>query len=281
LLSEKIITLPMTTKTPGSMVDVRKVSRLVVYRSFLIPLGDIMLDLSNEPDLGYVFYPYKTIDHPGHPRLDVIISRKPTYRHFDPERVNFPVVSQTEDFVKHVVIRHPWTLKKRYRVCAGRIVLTDLQGKRIEAFSFGGDLQIVSDAEHTICVLQSRAPIFSLHALHDLPTWITVESEIILARQRAHWDPKHPHEFQTHLATLDPLLLYASCLQTIQDKHCDLYLEEEELDHQGLHFVQTEIHRLQENEEWPLLVPTPDQLFRLTPKQANISTVVDTNSTQN
>ena len=50
-----------------------------------------MLDLSHEPDLGYIFYPYETPDHPGHPRLDIIIHEKPTNRHFDPQKVQYKV----------------------------------------------------------------------------------------------------------------------------------------------------------------------------------------------
>jgi hypothetical protein len=141
--------------------------------------------------------------------------------------------------------------------------LSDRTGKRVEAFSFGGDLQILSDDEHTVCALKSTAPIFSLFKIHDLPMWITAEVEIILARQKAHWDPMHPHDFEEHVAMLDPFLLYACCLKFIQDRRCNLYLEEEKLDHQGEQFIESEIQRLKGNGQWPLLLPMPDELFRL------------------
>ena len=176
-----------------------------------------MLDLSHEPDLGYIFYPYKTPEHPGHPRLDVIIPAAPTYRHFDPQKVEFHVASATGD-IEHISIHHPWTMEKRYRVCACRIFLTDRKAKRVDAFSFGGDLQILSDEDHTVCALVSPAPIFPLFTTHDLPMWIVAEFEILLAQQEAHWDPQHPHDFERHLAAVDPFLLYASCLQALQNK---------------------------------------------------------------
>ncbi len=220
------------------------------------------LDLSHEPDLGYAFYPYETMpDHPGHPRMDVIIPKTPTYRHFDPQKVQFQIVSHAGD-IGRISICYPWTMAKRYRVCAGRIILCDRKSKQVEAFSFGGDLQILSDAVHTVCALQSSAPIFPLYTPHDLPMWISAESEILLARQKAHWDPLHPHEFEAHLAALDPLLLYASCLQALHDRVCHAYSDAEELEHQGTHFVQTEIQRLKKDGAWPLLLPTLDQLFR-------------------
>ena len=53
-----------------------------------------MSDISQEPDLGYIFYPYDAFEHPGHPRLDVTIQEKPTYRHFDPVEASFLVVSR-------------------------------------------------------------------------------------------------------------------------------------------------------------------------------------------
>lgn len=222
-----------------------------------------MLDLAKEPDLGYVYYAYESIEHPGHPRMDVIMRKTPTYRHFDPTRACFLVVSHKAGRLEQIHIEHPWTMGKRYRVCAGRIYLSDRTGKRVEAFSFGGDLQILSDKEKTVCALMSSAPIFALCTTHDLPMWITAEVEIILARQKAHWDPRHPHGFEEHLAMVDPFLLYASCLQTIQDRPCNCYLDEEELDHQGEQFVQAEIQRLKENDKWPSPLPPPDQLFRL------------------
>lgn len=93
--------------------------------------------------------------------------------------------------------------------------------------------------------------------------WITAEIEIILARQKAHWDPRHPHDFEAHLAAQDPFLLYASCLQAIEDRADHSYLEEDELVHQGEHFVRSEIQRLKDNDAWPSPLPTPDDLFQL------------------
>jgi len=219
-----------------------------------------MLGLSHEPDLGYLFHSHETLDHPGHPRLDVIIPATPTYEHFDPQKAQFYIVSPEGD-IEHLSIHHPWTMEKRYRVCAGRIVLTDRKAKRVEAFSFGGDLQILSDEDHTVCALVSAVPIFPLFTTHDLSMWIVAEFEILLAQQKAHLDPQHPHDFQTHLAAVDPFLLYASCLQALQDKANHIHTGAVEFDRQGAQFVQTEVKRLQEKGEWPLLVPALDDLF--------------------
>ena len=219
-----------------------------------------MLDLSHEPDLGYIFYPYQTLDHPGHPRLDVIISAEPTYHHYDPQKIHLPIVSSTGD-IGHISVYHPWTLQKKYRVCAGRINLIDRKGKQVEAFSFGGDLQILPDKDHTVCALVSDAPIFPLFTTLDLPMWIVGECEILLARQKADWDPQHPHDFEAHLAAVEPFVLYAACLQALQDKIDHIHTGAEELDRHGAHFVQAEIKRLREIKEWPPLQPAIGRLF--------------------
>lgn len=220
-----------------------------------------MLDLSHEPDLGYIFYPYEVKNHPGHPRLDIVLQEIPTERHFDPQQAHFKGIS-SNGCIEQITIHHPWPLAARYRVCAGRIILKDRRGKLVEAFSFGGDLQIRSDIGCTVCGLISTAPIFPLFTTHDLPMWITAEVEVILARQNAHWDPRHPYDYEAHLARMDPFLLYASSLQTLQDQAAaHTYLEVGELDHQGEHFVRAEIQRLKEKGVWPERLPTPDQLF--------------------
>lgn len=219
-----------------------------------------MLDLKHEPDLGYIFYPHKTPDHPGHPRLDVIIPAAPTYRHFDPQKVQFQVTSVT-DGIEHLKIHHPWTMGKSYRVCAGRVFLTDRKGKRVEAFSFGGELQIASETDKTVCALVSEAPIFALFTTHDLPMWFVAEVEALLARQKAHWEPQHPHSYETHLAAVEPFPLYVACLHALQARVAHLPDGADELDHFGQRFVRAEIKRLQDEGAWPLLPPTLAQLF--------------------
>jgi hypothetical protein len=218
-----------------------------------------VIDLADEPDLGYYFHPSDTADHPGHPRLDIIIKATPTERHFDPQKVRLFVSARHG--IKQLVVHHPWTLKTEHRVSPGLIVITDRKGKRVEAYSFGGDLVIVSDKDQTVCALTSPAPIFPLFTTHDLPMWLVCEFEILLAEQEADWDPRHPHDFEDHAAAVDPFLLYASCLQALRDKGANLQAEISGLDHQGYQFVKTEIERLQREGKWPLLLPTLDQLL--------------------
>ena len=216
-----------------------------------------MLDVSHEPDLGFIFYPSEIPHYPGHPRLDVILTEHPTERHFDPTKVQYQIASP-QNRIEHLTIHHPWTSGNKYRVCAGRIFIADRIGKRVEAFTFGGELQVFSDQQHTICALISSAPILDLCAAHNLPMWLTAEVEILLAEQKAHGSSHHDDEVDLHLASLDPLLLYASCLQALHDKS---WPARDEASVEGPHFVQAEIQRLQQSGEWPLLVPALPQLL--------------------
>ena len=218
-----------------------------------------MLDLSHEPDLGYVFYPYEVPGHPGYGRFDAIIPIQPTYRHFDPVTAQFPIIASGGS-LEHLRVHHPWTLGKRYKACAGRAVLTDRVGKHVEAFTFGGDLQILSTAAQTVCALQSPAPIFALAPAPDLALWLASEAEIVLARQRAR---RESHGFAACLAQMDPLLLYARCLQDAQQDLASGARAANGAARQAAHFVPHEIARLQAAGDWPAVLPSSDELFEL------------------
>ncbi|MEZ4591286.1 MAG: hypothetical protein R3D55_09090 [Chloroflexota bacterium] len=216
-----------------------------------------MLDLTHEPDLGYIFYPSEFSHYPGHPRLDVILTTEPTERHFDPSKVQFQVIS-AQNHLEHLTIHHPWTGGARFRVCAGRIFITDRINKKVEAFTFGGNLQILAESDHTVCALTSPAPIFDLTVTHNLPMWLTAEVEILLAQQKAHWQPHHHDLFDAHLAQIEPFVLYTSCLQALYDKK---FPAGEEAYGEGTHFIQAEIKRLKNAGTWPLQLPSLTQLF--------------------
>ena len=213
-----------------------------------------------EPELGYFFYPPPVPGHPGHPQMDVTLAATPSYEHFDPVRASYAVAARAGG-VETLIVSHPWSQRRRYRVCAGRINLVDRQGKAVEAFSLGGDLDISAQGDWTLCALSSAAPIFFLFSAFDLAMWLTAEFEILLAQQKAHWDPVHPHSFEEHLAVAEPLQLYCCCLQALQNKARDIHCGSEELDQAGRHFLREEIDRLKRLDLWPEVVCPVEWLF--------------------
>lgn len=212
-----------------------------------------MINQLNEPNLGYDFHPGTAVRFPGHPQLDITLWEVPTQRHFDPEQVQFEITGGGRP--EKLTITHPWTGPRQFRVCAGRIYIDDRKHKRVEAFSFGGKLEITSKQELTICRLSSTAPIFDMVELDSLSTTIATEAEVLLAERRADWDPKHPHTFEQHLATAVPLELYACCLIALHEKYAPHLEHHDHLYHQLIHFVTHEIKFLQESGQWPPIVP--------------------------
>jgi hypothetical protein len=216
--------------------------------------------LSNEPDLGYDFHPGTAGRYPGHPQLDIFLREKPTLRHFDPRRVQLEV-SPGNGRVETLIITHPWTGQGQYRVCAGRIYIDDRKRKRIEAFSCGGQLEISAQHDVTVCQLTSTTPIFDLTDSDSLSTAIASEIEVLLAERRADWDPKHPHTFEQHLATVVPLELYARCLVALHERFAPYLDHHDHLYHQLVHFVIAERTFLQETGQWPPILPSLTELL--------------------
>ncbi len=219
-----------------------------------------MIDMAREPDLGYYFYPPETPGHPGHPRLDVIIPAEPTHRHFDPQLVRFPVVSQF-DRIGRLTVRHPWTSEKNHQACLGHITISDRTNKQVEAYSLGGILEIVSDESRTVCALASPAPILPLLTAHSLSVWLMEELEALLARRRAYWSIRQPSEFEARLAAVEPFTLYACCLEALNERLNETPFTAEGLEHQGQHFLHEEIQRLKQSDKWPSHEPKLEELL--------------------
>jgi hypothetical protein len=166
----------------------------------------------NLHELGYYFHPMRRIGDPGYPQLDVNVVAAPTHHHYDTRQATFPV--SAFGGVQRLDVRHPWHAS-RYHVCPGTIVLTDFVDKRVEAFSFGGDMQTVESADHTLCMLTSTAPIIHLVDDEFPATILGEEFEALLARRHAA-HAGHEDDFDARLIKADPLRLYIACLIALQ-----------------------------------------------------------------
>jgi hypothetical protein len=164
--------------------------------------------------LGYCFHPPADPHELGHPQLDVVLRATPTGEHFDPEALTCLVATTTGSTRLH--IGHPWTQDTTYRVCAGEIAIEDARHEQVKAFTFGGTLQIDTDARRTVCRLASPAPLLqhSKQAL-SLDEHFIEEVAILFAQRRAVQDDD---DFERRLAAADPLLLYRACLKTLHEK---------------------------------------------------------------
>jgi hypothetical protein len=173
--------------------------------------------MSSDPfPFGYHFEPPAPPDHPGHRRLTVVLRPHPTERHYDPELAEWPIVTLLGE-LDRLAVFHPWPMSGEYRAAPGRVVLTDRKRKVVEAFTFGGTLQLEASAGLVVARLESPAPILPLLPPHDVAELLADEVEILIARRRAHWDEaRQPYALDEHLARVDPLSLFQACLVELQ-----------------------------------------------------------------
>jgi len=177
-----------------------------------------------EYNLGYRFYPKLYPHSAGYPRLDITIVKIPSERHFDPDEVQLLVFSSADGHrlqrIEHLKVFHPWPYQSSYQVAPGMIMISDRKDKKVEAFSFGGILQINVGDENTRCVIESDAPIIEINLVNRTVMELVEEVEIILAKRRAIWahDEK---KFEALLAKIPPLQLYTTCIEEliVQLKH--------------------------------------------------------------
>ncbi len=203
-------------------------------------------------DLGYVFYPREYPHAPGHPRLDITIRKAPTGRHFDPVAVHLLIRSRPHipsGGVETISIHHPWPYESQFQACAGRIIIDDRFDKKVEAFTFGGNLSVLTQESETSCVLESPAPILELISTSSIAIALAEETEILLAERRAEWLPDI-EAYEQRLTNVSPHDLYTTCLETLRQKHEHVQHLTEET-HQLIRFIEDEIRALKEQKLWP------------------------------
>lgn len=213
-------------------------------------------NLAEQKHLGYVLHPPRRPSEPGYSRLDALLLPQPSGQHFDPYFLRLWVATgdgkqADRQGISHQTIEHPWNGEERLRVCAGQVDLVDRYGKQLDAFTFGGELRIDAADEHTGVALLSPAPILLMHDLRadsgngPVATLLAQETEILLAQRRAFWEAT-PEEFEQRLARVEPLKLYLTCLQAIQQRFTRLPSASENMIQQFRHMLRLEIRAVQE-----------------------------------
>ena len=192
-------------------------------------------------------------EYPDHYRLDIILRPTPTNMHFDPKRVFFMV--SDDEKIEHLTISYKGLHQNKYQVVAGPVRIQDRKGKVVFAFTFGGELQIEVEEQEKICTLISPAPIFQF--VRPTIIWFIEEVEIILAERFAKWESE-PHEFETRLSKVEPLTLYAACLESLIEKFRHSL---QEYTQDLVHFLHTEIQALQEESTLPHYIPPLSEIL--------------------
>jgi hypothetical protein len=198
-----------------------------------------MTDLPSPLDLAYVFAPPAHSNVPGSPKLTIRLRSQPTDQHFDPETVQASIISISGQAEK-LKVTHPWSRAESYRVLPGRVVLQDRLGKCVEAFTFGGTLELDPTDMVTTCIITSPAPILSLVAQNALPELLAEEVEILLAELAASWSGD-PDEIPLRMSGLEPDVIYRACLVSMLKKYHRISPAEGSSRERLLHLIRSEL----------------------------------------
>lgn len=212
-------------------------------------------------DLGYQFHRATGPSALGNHQLDINLYSHPTEHHFDPERAQFWVIEPNGQ-VSQIRVVHPWHGQHKYRVCTGRIILWDRRDKEVEAFSLGGELEIVNADTYTSCTLTSTAPIANLTDTGEPITILTSEFEAILAQKMARWGADEA-AFKKRLAEIEPRQLFVAGLLAVDRrlKHMPATASLGKV----LRVVDQAIKIMKSRGDWPASPPALDDLLRRNP----------------
>lgn len=164
------------------------------------------------PKIGYKYHD-PSLDHPGdHFRLNIHIFLNPSEQHFDVKFAHFFAKTKASG-IERLSISHPWNFEKTARVCAGLVEMEDRKGKKEEAFTFGGHLEVQTQEALTTCTLLSSAPILEISGATPMHALFIEEVEILLAERQA--DHAVVSDFEKKLINADPQELYLACLHAL------------------------------------------------------------------
>jgi hypothetical protein len=219
---------------------------------------------SPNSDLGYWFSMKRYPHSPGHPRLTIVISNIASDLHFDPKVIQLPVFTSIDELhphgIEHMKISHPWTYHTSFHVAPGMLIISDRKGKKVEAFTFGGKLEIYIGDDNTKCVIESDAPIIEVGMRNVLIMKLVEEAEILLAERRAVW-AQDEIGFSKRLENIPPDVLYAAFLQEFLDGIDRLPSKDIQAIRDFRTFVVDEKQSLLEEERWPKNVPSISEIL--------------------
>ncbi len=210
---------------------------------------------NQEHHLGYVLYPPHRRSEPGYAGLEVWLSDQVSGLHFDPVYLRVPVADEAGMSWQN--IDHPYHGENHLRLCAGPIDVMGFGEKRLEAFSFGGELTIEPGEEASQAVLSSPAPILVRTSSRTASILLMEEAELLLALRRGVWD-EHPGEFDRRLSAAQPIELYHAILESMLARLKELPMTLSEAEQHLLHQLREECREIEESGH--LLHPLDDIL---------------------
>lgn len=170
-------------------------------------------DQPQDDCFGYYFHAPQDGNEWGSNTLEVNLRSKPSGKHFDPEILRLPI-ARDDNQIAIVRIHHDWPGANRLQVLFGEVVLRDRRDKVIEAFTFGGTLEIETTNDCTLCTLSSPVPIIDRRDQDPMIQMLAEEAMALIARLKADWK-SDTEEFEKRLIQLDVEALFVGVLKEL------------------------------------------------------------------
>jgi len=168
---------------------------------------------------GYRTYPRLEGGEFGYARLLVAIRKEPTLEHYDPQRLRFRLRDDGGE-VRWRTATWLVPVLESGHICPGLVVLTDRRDRRVEFFTFGGTVEVISDPSVLIYAFKSVAPILELVGPREtVSDHLAYEAEVILAELEERWDEQYDTGFAERLSEIDPATLYAATVNTVLQRY--------------------------------------------------------------
>ena len=216
--------------------------------------------LSSVQPWGYCLQPKFHHNGIGFSGLLVAIRPHPTEAHYDPESVQLRL-RDDNGAAQWVSLHQRAPFQQPVRVCPGHITLDDRREKKVEFFTFGGQIRPVLTETVTVYAITSPVPILGITppSLNTVAEKLALKAETALARADACWK-RDRDGFRRCLGSVDPLVLYAAILEAVlcrDDMPPVLCADNRTL----AQAARQERRWLQESGRWPATVPSVPALL--------------------
>lgn len=179
-----------------------------------------MIDLSllhTIEQWGYFVLPKTRTCSPGFGGLLIAIREQPTHLHYDPESVELRIAEQGG--AVWTMLRLSTPIHGTRQVRAGRVIVTDRLGKRVDFYTFGATLKASYGESEVIFSLNSQAPVLQVDEGFDGTSCeLATEAEMVIGKLQAI-DGRNKEGAPHHLDCLDACALYQMSLERLLQKY--------------------------------------------------------------
>lgn len=151
----------------------------------------------------------------GFSGLLVAVRPQPTEAHYDPESMQLRLRDEN-GAAQWVSLHQRAPFQRPGRICPGHITLNDRREKKVEFFTFGGEIRPVLTEALTVYAITSPVPILGITppSLNTVAEKLALKAETALARADACWR-RNRDGFRRQLGEVDPLTLYTAILEGV------------------------------------------------------------------